>query len=83
MDKGLDRRTQVHTNFGGHPRLSSFFPRFCLDAIEKQPMRYIARLFSVPPTTNFFWKISENRITKRLEYKPESFKFTFILNVTV
>ena len=30
----------------------------------------------------FFWKISENRI-KRLEYKPENFKFTFIPNVTV
>ena len=30
-----------------------------------------------------FWKISENSVTKRLEYKPESFKFTFILIVTV
>ena len=41
-------------------------------------------LFSVfPPTTNFFWQISGNRITKRLEYKPESFKFSFILSMTV
>ena len=30
-----------------------------------------------------FWKISENRITKRLEYKSESFKFTFIFSVIV
>ena len=42
--------------------------------------------FHMPPPTpppNAFCKIIENLITKRLEYKSESFKFTFILSVTV
>ena len=39
-------------------------------------------LFCFPPTTKiFFWKISENLITNRLEYKPESFIFKSILKV--
>ena len=42
------------------------------------------RIFSVPPHYHkFFWKISENLITNRLEYKPESFSFKFILRVIV
>ena len=37
--------------------------------------------FLPPPTTKkLLSKISENRITKRVEYKPESFKFTFIIS---
>ena len=42
-------------------------------------------LFSVytPPPPKFFWKISENIITNRFEYKPESFSFKLILRVTV
>ena len=41
-------------------------------------------LFSVfPPPPKFFWKISENIITNRFEYKPESFSFKIILEVTV
>ena len=31
-----------------------------------------------PETTKFFWKISEN-LKKRLEYKPETFKFNSFL----
>ena len=42
------------------------------------------RLFSVfPPPTKFFWTISENIITNRFEYKPESFSFKLILKVVV
>ena len=37
-----------------------------------------------PPTAKlFFWKISENIITNRFEYKPESFSFKLILKVIV
>ena len=39
--------------------------------------------FPPPPTINFLWKVSENLITKRHEYKPERFKFKFILRVIV
>ena len=40
------------------------------------------RLFSVPPT-KFFWETSENILTNRFEYKPESFSFKLILKVIV
>ena len=44
----------------------------------------LKRLFSVfPPTTQFFWKICDNLIKNRLEYKLESFSFKFILTVIV
>ena len=42
------------------------------------------QLFSVPPPPpKFFWKITENLITNRLEKKPESFSYKFILRVMV
>ena len=59
---------------------------------NKNKLKYIftlhrnSALFCLTPPSHhqiFFWKISENRITKRLGYKPECFKFTFNLNVTV
>ena len=44
-------------------------------------------LFCFPPPPPhhqiFFRKISENIITNRFEYKPESFSFKLILEVTV
>ena len=36
-----------------------------------------------PPPPNFFWETSENIITNRFEYKPESFSFKLILKVIV
>ena len=35
------------------------------------------------PHHQFFWKINENLIIKRLEYQPERFNFKFILRVIV
>ena len=43
----------------------------------------ISALFCFPPYHHFFWKISENIITNRFEYKPESFSFKFILRMIV
>ena len=40
-------------------------------------------LFCFSPTTKFVWKISDNLITKRLDYKPESFNFEFFSKLTV
>ena len=40
-------------------------------------------LFKPPRPPIFFWKISENIITNRFEYKPESFSFKLILKVIV
>ena len=40
----------------------------------------------LPPPPNvikFFWKISENIITKRFETEPETFNFSIIFRVTV
>ena len=50
---------------------------------HKQNSTELAALFCFPPPPKCFWEISENLIIKRLEYKPGSFKFTFILSVTV
>ena len=40
-------------------------------------------LFCFPPPPKLFWKISENIITNRFEYKTESFSFKLILKVIV
>ena len=43
----------------------------------------LGSFLSPPPPPKFFWRISENIITDRFEYKPERFNFTLILEETV
>ena len=54
---------------------------------DSTPVQFLGKnkaLFcSPPPPPSFFWRISENIITNRLEYKPESFSFKLILKVIV
>ena len=60
------------------------FLKSCLyDSIEVFYLIFLGSFLFSPPPQNFFWKISENLITNRLEYKPESFNFKFILRVIV